>query len=187
MTNFWRPDEPFTDDELALIRAVFEAHQKSTFRDNVSSQFAVAGALSSGRYTNGLVAALSSLGGVHAPVAECMDFLESEGVINPHKKVPGWGNSFIKGEPDEDWQEVDTIISEMNPLLYQKIVDTTDYFKAIRKNIYPNPGCYTAAANLILGIPREIAAYLFVSARLDSWTNLILHNMNANYKEGAVA
>lgn len=189
MTNFWRPEQPLEPQELNLIRAVFEAHQKSAFRDNMSTSMCITAALGSGRYANGIAGAILTLGAIHGPIEQCMEYLESEmrsrtPTLPP--LVPGWGNSFIKGAPDEDWKEVDGIVKEMYPRLYEIIEDTTDTLHANGKAIYPNPGCYTAAACIILGIPKEIASYLFIAARLDCWTSLILHHMkpNLNGKEG---
>ncbi len=174
MNFFWR-EEPATEQDEKLLALLFKAHEESTFRNNVSSvvlQNVVAG---SGKYTNALASAILSLGGMHAPFEEIYDVLSSGapsvGI------VPGWGNSFIKGVPDLAWAEVDAQIAAMDMGLHEHITSITDVLHARGKLVFPNPGCYTAAVAIILGIPKQIAAYLFISARLSPWTYMAMNQL----------
>lgn len=189
MNAFWRPEDPLTDADQTLIQELFSAHSKSTFRNNISSQVSVHAAVGSGNYTNGIAAAIMTLGDLHAPLVQAVEFLNlirSEPLVElPEGKINGWGNSFIKGKKDPDWLKVDELIREQDPELYNRIESVTDLLHVSGKDIYPNPGCYTAAAAIILRMPAKISPYLFIAARLDAWSFLIMQNMKIQ-QEGEV-
>lgn len=180
MKPFWREEE-LTQAEQMLVALLYTAHQKSTFRNNISTNVAINSAVGSGGYCNGIAAAILTLGGVHAPLLQGIEFLN--GIVEtplkslPGGKVPGWGNSFIKGEKDPDWLEVDAKIKELHPQLYSRIEGVTNMLHKAGKEIYPNPGCYTAATAIILRMPAPIAPFLFVSARLEPWSYAIMQNL----------
>ncbi len=175
MNFFWR-EEPATEQESKLLALLFKAHEESSFRNNVSSVVLQQVAGGSGSYTNGIAAAILSLGGVHAPLEDIHEVLTDE-VLPTAGIVPGWGNSFIKGVPDSAWAEVGAQISVMAPNLALRITSITDALYARGKLVFPNPGCYTAAVAIILGIPKQIAAYLFISARLSPWTYMAMNQL----------
>lgn len=179
-TPFWRPEDPLNDAEQSLLQELFAAHSKSTFRNNISSQVAVHAAVGSGSYTNGISAAILTLGELHAPLLQTIDFLNiirSEPLMSlPEGKIPGWGNSFVKGQKDPDWLNVDELIREMDPQLYSRIEGVTNMLHKEGKTIFPNPGCYTAASAIILKMPPKISPYLFIAARLEAWSFLIAQN-----------
>ena len=179
MRAFWR-DKPLNAAEQALLRAVFAAHAVSARRENISTFVLQNAARGSGSYTQALAAALNSLGGPHAPVAAVMEFLDppSQAMVEKYleegRKVPGWGNSFVKGQPDASWYWVDTILGEEWPELARRMRQVTQRLHAAGKIIFPNPGGYTGAAALALGLPKAVAPWLFVAGRLEAWTEIVL-------------
>lgn len=176
---FWR-SEPLSDGERALWQAVERAHSACVWRDNTSSVAVLQAATGSGDYTKAVAAALMTLGGRHAPIEQSMGILVmADSVKAAHSflaaglKVPGWGNSFIKGGPDKSWDEVDKLLAKHFERIHSKIVAVTTYLHERGKKVFPNPSIYTAALALILKVPAPMAPWLFVRARLDAWTELI--------------
>ena len=165
-----------TAAEQALLAAVDRAHVASCARENVSKLVFQYASFGSGQYVNGIIAALASLGGPHGPIEETAHFLERGVRKTEGGKVPGWGNSFIKGQKDPLWLEVDDLLKEHFPLAWEKLETITEELQAAGKNIYPNPSAYTATAALIVGLPPKAAAYLFLRGRLDGWTQLYLQS-----------
>lgn len=191
MNAFWRPEDPLTESEQTLIQELFSAHSKSTFRNNISSQVSVHAAVGSGSYANGIAAAIMTLGDLHAPLVQAVEFLNlirSEPLTElPDGKIQGWGNSFIKGKKDPDWLKVDELVKEQDPELYDRIDSVTQLLHSAGRDIYPNPGCYTAAAAIILKMPAKISPYLFIAARMDAWSFLIMQNMKIQQEGGLVS
>lgn len=179
MKPFWT-HETLPVPAHALLRAVFCAHAASSQRDNVSAQTVQLAALGSGDYTKAIAAGLLTLGGIHAPLADTMRLLQNTDptprtreILAKGRRVPGWGSSFHKGEPDPLWTEVDEALVEHFPGMAGRISAVTQCLHDNGKVLYPNPSAYTAAAALIVRLPRNIAPYLFLAGRLDGWSQLI--------------
>ena len=95
--------------DLDQIMLLFDAgHSRSAARENLSTQAVINSWVGSRDYTKALTGALSTLGGVHAPIVETAEFLQAarmaedlpaliDSYLTSGKKIPGWGNSFIKG------------------------------------------------------------------------------------------
>lgn len=170
----WFRAEPLKEKEQALLAAVLAAHDASARRANLSADAVLRSAIGAGDYFKAIAAGLLTMGGAHGPVEQTIDFLSSE---NPAKhadalvasgfKVPGWGNSFYKGKPDELWEEVDFVLREHFTEWAEKLDSVTE---SLKKKVYPNPSAYTAVTALILGAPKESAAYLLIAGRLAAWS-----------------
>jgi citrate synthase len=177
MTPFWRTN-PLTDDEAKLLQLTLEAHAASAFRSNASSVALCNAAIASHDFTKALTGALATLGGVHAPLADTYVLLSSsefdapERILLSGRKVPGWGNSFVKGAPDPIWEPVAAHLERINPTLAERLHNVTDMLRAVGKRLYPNPSAYTAAVAITLGIPAHLTPWLFVQGRLLSWSHL---------------
>lgn len=172
--------EPLTDDENALLTLLFAAHDESARRDNASTVAMLHAGVGSGRYMNGIAAALLSIGGVHAPLAESMALLaaddptgEAKRLMNAGFKVPGWGNSFHRGKPDPAWVPLDDLLWKLFPDYADRIAGITKMLHKAGKNVFPNPSIYTAATALIIGLSPVFAPYLFVRGRLDAWSEIL--------------
>jgi citrate synthase len=179
MTPFWRTT-PLTPDESKLLQLTLEAHAASAFRGNASSGALCGVAGLHGTYTQALTAALSTLGGTHAPIAETYALLtagdtEAEARLLRKERLPGWGNSFHKGEPDPLWVEVANQLRLVNAALADRLDVITELLVAVGKKVLPNPSAYTAAVAITLGIPAHLAPWLFVQGRLLSWSQLFNH------------
>lgn len=87
--------------------------------------------------------------------------------------IPGWGNSFIKGEPDPDWLEVDEKLKLGWEKIYARVLDITERLHSHGKMIYPNPACYTAAAAIAFEIPIGMESRLFIEPRVSAWCDII--------------
>jgi citrate synthase len=170
MIPWWR-EKPLSSEEVQLLSLLYAAHTQSSFRDNASSVAVATSAQAQCSYTQAVTAGLSMLGGLHAPVQKVCEFLLNPNVderLEKGEKIPGWGNGFMSGA-DPDWALVDSHIKNHWPEIYRTITETS-----AKLPVSPNPGCYTAATAIILGIPSHCAVYLFLWSRLDAWSKLFL-------------
>lgn len=177
---FWRK-EPITTAEQMLLNALLAAHDQAARRENASSVTLRVAFAGSGSYTSALAAALNALGGPHAPLVETYELLASEApvmaatdILMRGGRVPGWGNSFIKRVPDPLFAEVADLLKEHWPEVNITLSGITDCLWRCEKLIFPNPSAWTAAAALVLGLPAELAPFLFVAGRLSAWTELLM-------------
>lgn len=186
---WWRQD-PLTEHEQFLLQAVHVAHQKSAFRNNASSMAVVNASVASGDLSKAIVAGIMHLGEKHAPLEQTYRFLCLEHpeknvnwALEVKENVPGWGNSFVKGDYDPLWVGVHEILHKNFPEIAWKLNRVTEELHSHGKKIFPNPSAYTAAAAIVLGLPPKVAVYLFIRARLDAWAHLAT---NAQTKRGEV-
>jgi citrate synthase len=179
LTNpFWR-EEPFTEPERALLDALFLAHHRSAFRDNPSSVTVINAAAGSGDLAKAIAAAILTTGGKHAPLTSTVEFLSLEDpaafvpkMLEAGLKVPGWGGTFQKDEPDPIWAETARLLAANWPLLAAKLGFVSVTLRTHGKVLCPNPSAYTAASCIIIGLPAPLAPYLFTAARLSAWTQI---------------
>lgn len=170
MKAFWREEE-LTENEAKLLQLCFEAHAKSALRQNISSVVLSETARGSGDYTKALMAALCTLGGVHAPLMDTWLVLSGRVPVNQilerGGKIPGWGSSF----DDDSWAPVENHLREHFPQIWERIEKITG---EIGKDLKPNPSCFTAATGIALKMPPQILPWLFINGRLNTWTCLFL-------------
>ena len=132
-------------------------------------------------YTNAIAAAILSIGnGIHAPLEFTIQLLnepdpvkEANRILDEGCKIPGWGNSFVKGQPDPIWNDADATIYHVAPELWRTIRGITTALHGRGKKIFPNPSTYTAATAIILRMPPKLAPSIFVMGRLAGWSKLI--------------
>ncbi len=179
---FWRKD-PLTEKETHLLGLVFQAHNDSALRGNISGNAVISSAIGSGDYSKSIASALMTIGGVHGPIKQTADLLQDENsielaklMIESGKKVPGWGNSFEKGHDDPIWANVKNFIWDNWYPLRDKIMQITTALHLSGKFVFPNPSTYTAATAIIVGLKPDCACYLFVAGRLNAWSSLFLNN-----------
>lgn len=178
MKPFWRV-EPLTNQEQQLLDAALLAHSRSAGRGNISGQVALMASIGSGNYTASLCAAMLTTGGVHAPLVQTHNLLngnsevEAKRLLDSGSKVPGWGNSFIKGKKDDLWLEVDQIICEHFHSHWMNLESVTALVHKNGKQVFPNPSAYTAITAIILKIPAGLSPWIFFAGRLNSWSGLI--------------
>lgn len=179
---------PIDPNKGRLLQACLQAHRNSCARPNISSEVLKAAFQGSGRYTAAVAAALSALGGAHAPIEWTVWFLqapsptlEAERLLNAGQRVPGWGNSFVKGTRDPLWLGLDRLLADAEPALYQILEAVTRTLHERGKMIYPNPSAYTAAVAIALKIPAPLAPWLLVAGRLDGWTDIIHRGLEGKW------
>lgn len=176
---WWRNTE-LNGHERELLLAILEAHGAVALRGNISGHAVGAAAQGSGRYVQAIAAALMTLGDKHGPIEEAYRFLSSKAVgsvalekyIAQGHFVPGWGNAFVKNQADPAFDQVDGLLEKHWPEISGKLRSVTAALHLAGKQLYPNPGAYTAAAAMALGIPGSCAGYLFILGRMDAWSHL---------------
>lgn len=176
MKAFWREKE-LSENEAKLLQLCLAAHAQSAQRQNVSTAVLVEASRGSGDFTKSLMAALCTLGGVHAPLFETWRVLMTTDkehlkfCIQSGMMVPGWGSNFAK-EDEEIWGPVRDGIKNQNPEVWERIEEITELLK--EKNLKPNPSCYTAAVGIALEMPPQMLPWIFIQGRLNTWTAIYL-------------
>lgn len=181
---FWRRDKSLSAEEHELWCAVCAAHRESAFRRNLSSDAVASSALGSGELTKAVAGALLTLGGLHGPVEDAMKFFASDDPASYVKefldrgwRIPGFGNSFHKEEPDPNWKEVHSILESKFPEWNRILGEVTMTLHGYGKKLFANPAAFTAITALILGCPIYCGSYLFIRARLDAWAEIFDANI----------
>jgi len=168
---------------VELMRAHDAAHDQCARRQNPSTAALIQVAHGNGTFANAVAAAMLTLGGKHGPLTQTQQFLErtitlpavhAHTIMREGGLVPGWGNSFVKGEHDSIWADVDCLLQDHQPGLSKTIASVTDVLHRLGKKVYPNPSCYTAACAIVMGIPASACSMLFLKARLQAWTEIFL-------------
>lgn len=184
MNPFWRKD-PLEPKEEELLAAVQTAHHDSCFRQNpsfVAIQCAATGSLD---LYKSIAAALMTFGGPHGPIPETYDILfkivPAQQIVDEHiwnrKKVPGWGMSFVKGEIDPIWVPVYDILMRDWPTLAARINQITAALHVRERIVYPNPSAFSAAAALVLCMPRELSPLILIAGRIEAWAEIYLNTV----------
>lgn len=161
----------------AILTVLYAAHDASALRQNPSHEALILATVGSGSYLQAVTAAMMTLGGTHAPLIDTCYFLRQDHpeqsvprFLDVRRRIPGWGNGFVKGEPDPIWADTDQALREAAPELMAKVEAVTTALHEAGKMIYPNPSCYTAVTALLLELLPEASPFLFLYARLPTWT-----------------
>ena len=161
-------DLPFIDDHKELVEILIEAHQKAA-RDNsnASSQLAIVATQGSHDFSKGVIAAIASTGGGHAPLLQARQVYRyaTKEWVEQQKIVPGFGNSFHKDKIDPAFDEVMDILRENFPEAARRI----DELHGWVKKVYPNAALITAAVCEICGVPDGLESALFIISRVPMW------------------
>ena len=170
-----------------ILEELERVHDSLAYRDNASS-VTIQGCASLGKdFPSSVAAALMTIGETHAPLKQtalllCYDQpwdMVSQ-TLKHGKKVPGWGSSFIKGEPDLTFSKLDLLILEHDEKLWNNMNSITKYIQGTGLNLWPNAACYTIASLLVAGKNVKYADRYFIEYRLNAWHHLY----TLNYKEG---
>lgn len=183
MVKWWLNNEPLTEPEARLVNALYRAHGECVFRPNCSTTALQQAAGGSRSLPQSIIAALACLGEMHGPIEEAYDFLSGghampiEFRLGSIQKVPGFGNSFVRGQIDHSFLPVDQILEAQFPRTHARLKEITEALHSRGKHIFPNPAAYTAATALILQMPRHLAPMLFVQARVEAWCSVFFHTL----------
>lgn len=181
MHKYWANNESLTEPEMRLLGALYHAHAQCVFRENCSTMALQQAAFGSRDIVKSYIAAMATLGEVHGPIVEAYRVLAGE--QTNFERVSGFGNSFIKGEPDAAFSKVHELLKEQAPSVVEKIEAIQAELLLAGKDLHPNPACYTAAVAIVLGMPPIVAPSLFIQARIEPWTVLFYQVVKPNVKE----
>jgi citrate synthase len=133
-----------------------------------------------------IIAAICSMGGMHAPLvaaSKSFDYImsgtpseisEKISDILLMGKVPGWGSSFVKGEPDPIHAEIDAAIKRYASKQHYYIVEATHILQELtKKKLHPNTALYSAVYANILNIDPVLLPGLAIEARIPVWNHLM--------------
>lgn len=151
------------------------------------------GFIGSGSYAAAIASAVLTTGGMHAPIAQTIGVIRTAmqhisnhedeklvlGYTEHGARIPGWGNSFIKGAEDDLWLEFQDVLKDAFPEIYKVIRRLTSALHYAGKDIYPNPSAFTAATAIALGIPTVIAPFIFFQGRLAAWTQIVIETQQS--------
>ena len=167
MTNWSHP----------LISVCLVAHATAASTNNpVSSQVFSAAAGGSGDFGKACIAAIATLGGEHAPIAEArraiygqLDVYEA---LADGRRIPGWGNSFYRYRSDPAWDKVAKLLQMQYNEHYMLIERITGELHSVGKMLYPNAAAYTAVCSEIAGVPHGAEQAVLLIGRLPAWADL---------------
>lgn len=176
MVKWWANNEPYTPEEQRLVGVLYQAHAACVMRENCSTMALQQATFGSKHLPSAIIAALATLGETHGPVEAAYSVLSGVLWTDP---VPGWGNSFIKGQIDPAFLPVDQTLEANFPRIHARIHEITNALHSRGKHIFPNPAAYTAATALVLGMPKHLSPLLFILGRLEAWGSLFHAVMTA--------
>lgn len=184
MIKWWLNNEPLSEPEARLVSALYQAHAECVFRPNCSTAALQQAGGGSRSLPQSIIAALACLGEMHGPIEEAYDFLKLQipisfdlGMVEGGFKIPGFGNSFVRGQIDHSFLPVDQILEAQFPRTHARLKEITEALHARGKHIFPNPAAYTAATAIILQMPRHLAPMLFIQARIEAWSSVFHHTL----------
>jgi len=172
--------EEFSEEDKNLLEILMRCHAKaSVLNNNISTVTFVNAARGSGNIYQSIIAGISCMGGVHAPVLQARDLIFNQDInvealkeaIEKGFKVPGFGNSFYKDKIDPSFQEFDDAITYTAQ--HEKLTRHEDVIEEVKgKKIYPNAAGYTALMADILKLPPGQEVWLVLAPRLASWISI---------------
>lgn len=166
-------DLPFADGDEELLECLIDAHQRAARSNtNASSQLAMIASNGSGDFSKGVMAAVASIGGAHAPLQQARMVYRhaTKEWIEAQRIVPGFGNSFYKDSIDPSFKELDSKLRKDHPEAAARIDELHGYVK----KVHPNAALYTAAVCEICMVPDGIESSLFIISRVPIWASQVV-------------
>jgi citrate synthase len=167
-----------TPDKLALLQAVFDAHDTAARNNqNASSAAAMNAFIGSGMLANAIASAVMTLGHRHGPITQArfvyeqMDEASLKSAVENRVRVAGFGNSFFKDGIDPAWRSVSEIIERQFPEAHARLNELRQWLSDSGKNLFPNASMYSAIACSELGMIYGSEPSIFVIARTAAWTS----------------
>ena len=156
--------------------AIVHMHHQCAMRDNASSQIVKAMAQLGKPINDAFAAALLTMGGKHAPIAQAQRYFNRfrmEDIPDLPPIVPGFGSAWYRGEKDP---LIDAFLNEIvyatdeSPEIVNDLDVYTEYVrKHTGKNIYPNAAMATAVANIALKRDSCLGMGLVIQGRITAW------------------
>lgn len=167
-----------TPDKLALLQAVFDAHDTAARNnENASSGAAMNAFIGSGMLANAIASAVMTLGHRHGPITQArfvyeqIDEASLKSAVENRVRVAGFGNSFFKDSIDPAWNQVAEIIERQFPHAHARINQLRTWLSECGKSLFPNAAMYTAVVCSELDMVHGSEAAIFVIARTAAWTS----------------
>lgn len=161
---------------MTLFRAVCEAHYVSaTENDNVSSAAVrLVRSGNPGQPMAAIAAAVLTVGQRHGPVDDAramwrMDDDELRALRDSGATVAGFGNAFWKDDIDPAWNPVRDILTSLFPEEAKRLEAKAAIMQEKSTKLHPNPGCFTAIACEVGGIPQGRSHLLYLFGRIPAW------------------
>ena len=166
---------------MNIYNAFNDMHTEMAFRNNASSTLIKAMAQLGKPLNDAIAASLLTLDTIHAPIrsaCECFNEYENDGglsVSSCKRKIPGFGSSWYKGEPDP---VVEKFLDELDPDVQGLVIQYTDYVRSIwdRPKLYPNAALATAAFAFQENINPVTAISNVIVGRIDAWVSIYFNN-----------
>jgi hypothetical protein len=162
-----------------LLSLLAEVHLKASERQNGSSIAFDQAAAGSGSFTNAVISALATTGGLHAPLIQAREWIfkcspnQIRDALNAGLHIPGWGNSFCKNFDVDLLGHIDHFLATHSKDEY---VDAKRYLNEITNQlhrakilVHPNLAAYTAITAELIGLPRGLEPLLLIYGRLPAW------------------
>ena len=173
-----------------LFKELEKVHQTIARRHNASTVAIITGAKLGKDFFASMSSALLTLGNIHAPLTQTNKILSMSypfnyiyDCLNQGYKIPGWGSSFVKGEPDPVFDDLRFLLKGEQPRLMEVVDEITDRLgHSLRVPVHPNASCYTMLC--FAGYPDTVdkesrslmGANFLIKSRLPVWTELYLEN-----------
>lgn len=161
-------------EKMNWLRQLIAAHMMAAQNnDNLSKGVFVAASRGNGSFVNSVIAALASIGHLHAPIWEARQvfFRDKE----PGEKIPGLGNSFFKCHLDPAFKPLaDALNNHGSPETERIVWQMTGRAKVLipkGKALAINAALLTAAVCELIGYPDGLESEIFIHARLALWAD----------------
>jgi len=166
-----------------LVDELLRVHGEIAVRGNASYVTVKQSAVLGKDFFSAIASGLLTLGGLHAPLSQTCQFLRlddckpyMEIVLSTRGRVPGWGSSFVKGEPDPIFEQLDRMLVPYP--IHARIQYVTGFLQGRELDIFPNASAYTSAVVVARGLQDPAAAYLLLKGRLDAWSAAFMKHEN---------
>ena len=175
--EFTRP--PLSEAERQfLLAAVWDA-QAASARANTQNASNVAVCTvgqASLTLTNALAAGILATGGLHAPVTLARELIFGSPLPDslPEGAVPGFGNSFHRGQIDPVWQPLAKHLKDEHWSAWQMIEAWAGLLAGAGKAHHVNAAGLTAAVAYLVCWPVGLEPVLVIQPRLTVWAALYL-------------
>lgn len=180
-----------TPEHFELLDLLLTAHRNAAQDNaNISKQLCVAASYGSGKFRQGLIAAIASIGDTHAPLTAAREVFENAEFDQVQQQaangaiIPGFGNSFFKTHIDPAFKPVHLHLGKHFTREENRLAKLTEsVWKGIKAKergtdkdtqLWPNAAMYTAIAAQLLGVPHGLEEVLFLLPRIPVWAEACL-------------
>jgi citrate synthase len=162
--------------ERIVLEELLTAHRHAAQDNpNASSQVAAFVLEAGCTFSQAVAAAVSTLGGLHAPLRAARDVYrygepaEITARASAGEKIPGFGNSFHRDRVDPAFANVGAVLELHFPAAVARIEELQAAVWAAGKKVWPNAALFTAAVCEICRVPDGREEALFLMARIPAW------------------